>query len=262
MPRVRRQKGDTGVYHVMVRGVNKADIFFDDADRNRYLDTLMRFKRSGSYELYAYCLMSNHVHLLIRGLNDTVSSVMKRVGVSYVYYLNEKYDRVGHLYQDRYRSEPVDTDQYFMSCSRYIHNNPVDAGLVENPESYPWSSFRFYTGEVDMRGLLSTDNLLDFFGSGKEEAFKGLQEFTRQRGTDKFIEYSNERSDVKVHRAAFPEILKELLRQHSVTFDYLSTGEDMEKKRTILREIRRRSNLSVRELSRMLGISKDIIFRA
>jgi len=125
----------------MLRGINRTEIFFDDEDRNRFIDTLQRMKEKGEYEIYAYCLMDNHVHLLIKEKREPINRAMKRIGVSYAYYFNKKYRRVGHLFQDRYRSEAVEKETYLLAAVRYIHNNPVIAGLVKRAGDYPWSSY-------------------------------------------------------------------------------------------------------------------------
>ena len=120
MPRQERTKSGTGIYHVMLRGINRT--------------------------FYSYCLMSNHLHLLVREHKESVSSVMKRLGIAYAYYFNKKYQRNGHLFQDRFRSEPVNTMEYFVTLLRYIHQNPVKAGLVSSPGNYSWSSWHEYAG--------------------------------------------------------------------------------------------------------------------
>ena len=127
MPRQPRIQGNTGIYHAMVRGINKRDIFLDDFDRLRFIDTLRRMNTEGEYSLYGYCLMRNHVHLLIKEEADPLHRTMKRIGVSYSYYFNKKYKRVGHLFQGRFRSQIIETDSSILSCLRYIHNNPVKA---------------------------------------------------------------------------------------------------------------------------------------
>lgn len=153
-----RVKAASGIYHVMCRGVNKQQIFEDDADRWRMLRILQEacvdYDEDGNvveppFVYYAYCLMPNHYHLLLRELKPEVMSIsdlMQRVNKSYAAYYNTKYQRTGHLYQNRFRSEPVNDWNYFVTLLRYIHQNPVKAGMVERAELYPWSSWREYLG--------------------------------------------------------------------------------------------------------------------
>ena len=105
---------------------------------------------------YAYCLMSNHMHLLIQERDEPLSDVIKRIGVSYAHYFNKKYERNGHLFQDRFRSEPVDSIEYFVVLLRYIHQNPLKAGIVERTEYYHWSSWKEYENKNCHDSLCST----------------------------------------------------------------------------------------------------------
>ena len=155
MPRQERTKSGTGIYHVMLRGINRQNLFEDDED---YLQMIMCLQGlTERYDencvavepfctIYSYCLMSNHLHLLIREQREDISSVIKRLGVAYAYYFNKKYQRNGHLFQDRFRSEPVNTMEYFVTLMRYIHQNPLKAGLVSSSGNYSWSSWHEYAG--------------------------------------------------------------------------------------------------------------------
>lgn len=153
MARLARRQSGTGIYHVMLRGNNRQDIFEDEEDYlrmlaclrslcDRYDDNGIRLPAFCSF--YAYCLMSNHVHLLIQEKEEKVGDTIKRLGVAYARYYNKKYNRNGHLFQDRFRSEPVNDMSYFLVLLRYIHQNPIKAGLTKDLYSYPWSSWREY----------------------------------------------------------------------------------------------------------------------
>lgn len=144
MARQARKKSKSGIYHIMLRGINKQDIFIEDDDYKRFLKTLYDCKKTYRFELYAYCLMGNHIHLLVKEIDEDISTIIKRIGCSFVYWYNKKYERVGHLFQDRFRSEPVEDDEYFLSVLRYIHQNPVTAGLVTKCEDYLYSSYKLY----------------------------------------------------------------------------------------------------------------------
>lgn len=144
MPRAARKVSETGVYHAMVRGINCQDIFLDDEDRLIFLEKLNIVKERSECNVYAYCLMNNHVHLLIAENKETIGKTMKRLGSTYVYWYNRKYDRVGHLFQGRYLSQPINTEEYLLVALRYIHQNPVSAGIVFNCAKYPWSSYQDY----------------------------------------------------------------------------------------------------------------------
>lgn len=140
MPRHARQLAESNLYHVMLRGVNRDAIFLEDQDRQRFLHALRLTREASGCVLLAYCLMTNHVHLIVMTTAEPISLVMKRVGVRYVGWFNRKYGRVGHLFQSRFASLPVEDDAYLITLLRYVWRNPVEAGLVAHPEDYPWSS--------------------------------------------------------------------------------------------------------------------------
>ena len=146
MSRKARIRSQSGVYHVVLRGINRQVIFREDEDYEKFLQVLLDGKGVSRFDVYAYCLMTNHVHLLLRTgpEAETLERIFKRVGVRYVAWYNRKYDRSGHLFQDRFKSEAVDDDSYLLTVLRYIHQNPVKAGLCKKAEQHPWSSYRGY----------------------------------------------------------------------------------------------------------------------
>ena len=134
MPRQARKKSNSGVYHIMLRGINRQLIFEDDEDMQRFIETLKRYKDECGYSLYAFCLMGNHIHLLLKEGEEPISTILKRIAGSYVYWYNWKYGRSGHLFQDRFKSEPVEDDAYFLTVLRYIHQNPVKARICKKAD--------------------------------------------------------------------------------------------------------------------------------
>ncbi|MBR1557653.1 MAG: transposase [Prevotella sp.] len=153
MGRKPREKSGTGIYHVMLRGVNRQDIFEDEEDYAVFKKQLYRVvfykDESGRPQpprcaIYAYCLMTNHVHLLVRETIEDLSTVIKRITVGYALYYNSKYQHIGHLFQNRFRSEVVNDEGYFLTLLRYIHQNPVAAGITKTVEDYRWSSWGEY----------------------------------------------------------------------------------------------------------------------
>lgn len=158
MSRKSRLASDSGIYHVMLRGVNRQDIFECENDYLKYLSLLERAvfpvdeitgkSLPPTLVLYAYCLMPNHVHLLVREQSGGISDAIKSISVSYAYYFNKKYEHLGHLFQDRFRSEVVNDWDYFLTLMRYIHQNPVAGGLVRDVRHYRWSSWREYDPEM------------------------------------------------------------------------------------------------------------------
>ena len=158
MSRQARKESGTGIFHVMMRGINHQNIFEDEEDNYQFINTLDRMRVRYDDEgnpcgsnctYYAYCLMSNHFHLLIREREESVGETVKRIASSYVYYYNRKYSRDGHLFKERFKSEPVNDMAYFTVLLRYIHQNPVKAGIVERVKDYEYSSWGEYDGSVE-----------------------------------------------------------------------------------------------------------------
>ena len=140
MPRTARKISKTGFYHIIIRGVNKETIFIEDEDRYMFLRLLKYYKIKLKCEIYAYCLMSNHVHLLIEDKNFKLGELMKNITCVYAGEFNKKYKRTGHLFQDRFKSYSVLDDNYLLCLIRYIHRNPEKAGICKT-EHYKWSSY-------------------------------------------------------------------------------------------------------------------------
>ena len=135
-------------YHIYNRGNGRKDIFLDDQDYYVYLNRLSKAKDKNGVTIISYCLMPNHIHLLLR--QDTKKPVYKfisSVHTSYSMYFNKKYDDVGHLFQGRFKQKIVDKDEYLLHLSRYIHLNPIESRLVENLNNYRWSSYLDFVGE-------------------------------------------------------------------------------------------------------------------
>lgn len=178
MPRQARMLSSTNVYHVILR-----------ANERRNSSMMMktgsascRFskkKDNGGWFLYAYCLMRNHVHLLVNSGGSELSRLIKQTNTSYAFYFNKKHQRVGHVFQDRYRSEAVEDERYLLALVRYIHNNQIKAGVVKVPSEYPWSSYRDYVNYHNAKtGLVDTDFILGHFSNEPSRAVRLFTEFS------------------------------------------------------------------------------------
>ncbi len=149
MPRKRRERSYTGVYHVYVRGINRQLIYEAPKDYSIFLGWVHQLNEALGMELYAYCLMNNHAHFLIKECMETrnLSLYFARLLNTYACYFNRKYKRSGHLFQDRFNSIPVEDTKYFFDLLVYIHKNPTEAAVVKNLKDYPWSSYHEYVNE-------------------------------------------------------------------------------------------------------------------
>lgn len=160
MPRVARRVSESGFYHVMARGASRQVIFEDDADRSSFLSLLVRGCDECNVEVHAYVLMGNHFHLLVSGPLEDVSNCMRRVTGTYAAQFNGRHGRCGHLFQGRFKSEPINDNGYLLAVVRYIHKNPEVAGLA-TVSDWPWSSYREFIGEPS---LVDPGMVLDMLG--------------------------------------------------------------------------------------------------
>lgn len=136
MARPRRIEYPGAFYHVIVRGNQRQAIFNDKTDRFKYLELVERYRKRHGFVLYAYTLMTNHVHLLVETPKSPISRIMQAISFTYTQYFNQKHRKIGHLFQGRYKAYLCDRDKYLLSLVRYIHLNPVRAKVAENPQEY------------------------------------------------------------------------------------------------------------------------------
>ena len=154
--------------HITQRGNNRAACFFAEHDRKFYLHHLTRLLRQSQCALHAYCLMTNHVHLLVTPVGiDSCATLMKRLGQLHSQYVNRTYGRTGSLWEGRFRSCIVQSENYLLSCYRYIELNPVRAGLTAHPREYPWSSYRI-NAEGDVAPMVTPNE--EFLRLGRDDA--------------------------------------------------------------------------------------------
>lgn len=157
-------------YHVTSRGNEQKDVFKSQKDREKFLDYLASATQRYGAVLHAYCLMSNHYHLLLETPDGNLSQIMRHINGAYTTYFNVKRKRAGHLFQGRYKAILVEFDEYAMELTRYIHLNPVRAGMVARPEDYIWSSYRSYIGLNSAPDWLRMEVILAYFGNGIDNA--------------------------------------------------------------------------------------------
>jgi putative transposase len=256
MPRKAREKSETGIYHVMIRGSNKQEIFHDDQDFARFLETLELVKRKTELKINGWCLMPNHAHLLLGEGKEAISLAMKRIGVSYAWFYNWKYQTIGHLFQDRFRSEKVEDDAYLMTVIRYIHQNPVKAGIVKRTLDWNWSSCHGYYGEKSFPpGLLNPELILSLFSDQTDIAIQRFRQFDTITNADRCLD---ELPKVRLSdEAAKAEIMKAIAGYDLVAIRSLPKAE----RDRILIRIKDIEGISQRQAARILGISPNMMFK-
>jgi len=251
LPRTRRLKSETGIYHVVLRGINKQTIFEDEEDNEMFLVTVNQYRKQSGYLLLAYCLMGNHIHLLMKTGSEELGQIFRRIGASYVYWYNRKYERTGHLFQDRYKSEAVETDAYLFAVLRYVHQNPLKAGLVKNLEDYPYSSFAEYLGLND-ENYVDKDFVLSLFHEDRAQAIVDFREYNELITDEKFLDISDRKY---ISDKTAIELIK---KKYSVSSSLELQGFESKKREKCIRFLLDKG-LSVRQISRLTGITRYVI---
>lgn len=167
-------------YHVTSRGIERRSIFHSNADRKRFLSYLASAHERHGVLIHAYCLMDNHYHLLIETPVGNLSKILHHINGAYTTFFNIRHNRVGPLFQGRYKAILVERDAYAQELSRYIHLNPVRAGVVARPDDYPWSSYRYFTVKQPLPEWLSVDFILGYFGTSKKQVHATYRRFVEE----------------------------------------------------------------------------------
>ncbi|WBW99094.1 transposase [Oceanirhabdus sp. W0125-5] len=193
MPRKARQKSYNAIYHIMARSITEVDLYKDNEDKEVYLSYIKKYQKLYRFKVYAYCLMDNHVHIMIDANGSDISRVMHGINSSYVRYFNKKHKRHGHLFQDRFKSKMVLDNKYLCALSLYIHNNPIDIPKYkDSPEKYYFSSLAVYFGErKDPFGLIQDWFLMSFFGDTLRRA--------RKKYSRLIFKYENKKVEEKIN---------------------------------------------------------------
>jgi putative transposase len=167
-------------YHITSRGNERKEIFKSNGDREKFLFYLESATRRYDALIHVYCLMSNHYHLLMETPAGNLSQIMQHINGAYTTYFNVKRQRSGHLFQGRYKAILVDMDEYAKELSRYIHLNPVRAGIVDKPEAYNWSSYQYFIGLEKVPEWFVMDFILGYFGNKVSEAQNNYHKFHKE----------------------------------------------------------------------------------
>lgn len=245
MPRQARKKSESGIYHIMLRGINQQQIFEDEEDYEKFIQILRECKAVSKYELYAYCLMGNHIHLLIKEEKEPLEQIFKRICGRYVYWYNIKYQRVGHLFQDRFKSEPVEDDSYFLTVIRYIHQNPTKAGICKEIGDYKYSSYQDYQKEL---GLVDTDFAYSMLSK------REFERYNHEFNADKCLEIFDI-PKVRVTDEQAKQIIEKYSKCKNISeFQALDTVS-----RDEFIAIFKQRGLSIRQISRLTGVSFGIV---
>jgi len=176
---------------------------------------------------------------------------MKRISSSYLYWLNQKYERCGHLFQERFKSEAVETEEYFLVVLRYIHQNPLKAGITKNISKYLWSSYQGYIGNS---GNIDIDLALDIFSNDRTKAVELFKDYNNENNSDKCLDYTE-----KV--AVSDKAVMDYLREMGITSISQLQQQNKEQRDEVIRKAKKIEGITIRQLARITGVSKSVIDR-
>ena len=247
MSRTPRQQSESGVYHVYSRGSGRQIIFEDNGDRRMFLDCLEQAISKADATLLAYCLMGNHYHLVLKSDFGKLSEMAHRLNRSYAAYFNREHDRSGHLFQQRFGSQAIDDDAYFLGAIRYVHRNPVEAGMTQTCD-YPWSSYGEYLGEAK---LIQPELALDMLGGPA-----GFQEFHAHSSKGFFLD--DRAAPIRVNQANMFEVARSALCETNP--GDLKSMDRAERDRGL--RLLKQSGLSLSQITMLTGISRPTVSRA
>lgn len=221
MPRKARSLSQTNYFHVMVQGINRSYIFKKDDEAKEYISLLYKIKEDYKLDIITFCVMQNHVHILIKALKtEELGTFMKRVNLSYSIFYNKKYNRVGYVFRDRYKSQEINSITQLYICMRYIYNNPIKANLCTNPKDYPYLKY-------------------------DSNIYENIKELD---GSFKFIEYENN-IDIK-------EIVQQYIKENSLCID--KNREDMRK---LIKYLKEEQEVSFRKMQEIIGLERKTLSR-
>ncbi|MDZ5711404.1 REP-associated tyrosine transposase [Jeotgalibacillus haloalkalitolerans] len=255
MVRKPRQKSKSGIYHVTIRGNNRQLIFYDDADRHYLLSKIQKVKSETGFELYAWCLMDNHVHLVIREKEVSISKIMQRVNGSFSMYMNKKHYGTGHTYEGRFYSKPIETILYLHTVIRYTHQNPVRSLITSLPSDYKWSSCRaYYQSDSLFAHLTDTKGILNYFSKDPLKAVLKFKRYTesvydlpQKKSTSK--PYYTDTEVLNLIQSKFPQINISQIKHLPV-----------KERNEILKQLKK--EFTANQISRIVGIAITIVWKA
>lgn len=242
----------------MLRGNERKDIFIDNEDKEKLIKIILHKKADETFKLYAYCIMDNHLHLIVKEQKETISQIIKKIAISYAYYFNNKYKRVGHLFQDRYKSETIEDEPYLLSVIRYIHNNPEKAGITKK-EKYKWSSYSNYTVQLNHhREIPEIKEILKMFSSDKERALKKFIYYSNQYEEKNFLEMK-ETIKSEIDEENVNEFIQGYLQSRNLKKEDLRRREHTQQKKDLIQQLTKRSNLSKRKIAILIGVNRETV---
>lgn len=241
-----RRTSSIGIYHVILRGNNKQRIFEEQEDYRKFLFILGDYRSVCGYSVLAYCVMSNHIHLVIKPGKSSLGNIFQHIGARFVRWYNKKYNRVGHLFQSSFLSKPINNYFALISVIRYVHQNPVKAAICKSPYMYAFSSFSNYFDNelIDSKFMLSVTTKEYFYW------------FSLLPNSDKFMDIDEVPMQTMTDEKAVQIMKKVSGCRNTNEFQML----DRKPRDKALGEMLA-AGISIRRTSRVTGISYTVIWR-
>ena len=250
MTRPIREFSNSNLYHIIIKGNNDSLIFYDDIDRNVFLDRINLTKEEFKYKVYAYCLMSNHIHMVIDLSKENLSKAIQSLTIRYVSYFNKKYDRKGTFVQERFKSKYIENQRYFLEVCRYVHRNPEKAG-IEKTSQYKWSSYREYVGKEK---VIERRTLMYYLNNNIEEFIKYTN---KTENIEEIMNYADFELSTQLNDDEVVGIILKKLNLNSISevTNFFRQKENLKE----IKELKDIKKISQRQLSRIIGVNKKII---
>lgn len=256
MARRARLRSNSQIYHVMLRGTEKQDIFIDDEDKKKILHILKDKKQDKAFFVYAYCILNNHIHLVIREGADDISRILKRAATSYASYFNKKYSKSGHVFQDRFKSEAINDERCLMAVIRFVHQNPEKAGIA-GADRYLWSSWREFTGQSTV--LTDCSDILCLISKDRDKALREFTKYGCMEGREEFLDIAGEK---EICPENVNEYVNNYLKNSTLTIEDLRKPESRKVRDSMIIYLLKGSNLSRRHIAEILGINRETVRKA
>ena len=250
MAREARTESQTGYYHVMMRGNNREMIFNQTVEKQYFMELLQQQADEEKILIAAYCLMDNHGHLLIKSDLQIMSEALKWINIKFAQRYNYKYKQIGHVFQDRYKSEVINTEEHLIQVMRYIHNNPVKAKIVSKISDYKWSSYKSYTEKKNK--LISSEErqmIIDLFSG----SIKQFEKFHLEEEITEFLETKEDLEREREDKA------KRIIDKYCQQYEIIDAKELKNRKgvlEKVVIEILEKSHLSHRRIAELVGVTR------
>lgn len=228
MPRCAREKSYDSMYHIMCKANAGAPLFMDRRDKDRYLYLIRKYQKKHLFKVYAYCLMTTHVHIIVNCNGADISTIMHGINQSYAQYFNTRHHSYGHVFHDRFKSKIINDDRYLINLSAYIHNNPTDIKGYKNcPEKFYYSSLGIYLGfRRDEYEILDVNFIMEMFGKDAASArvrYYKMVISAKNPDLVKEFEFIGEKTEYRSERKV---LAREFSPQDIVAFVIEYTGVD------------------------------------